>query len=886
MKNYIQILLVIILILISTSIFLVNYDTVSSEVEHRPLSHEEENTNPDKHAEWTPEQAARHQEVLRDLSTISATFNQSTQNRANTIEYANGALAGTWSNRGPKNMPGAFKFSDMLDGTDIMYAVTHNHYPTGYSSKSYIFKGTVYNPNTGSGGDDFELITANWPNRYKNLFVFHHNGNVRLVAHIENGPLYYSDDDGGNWAMATGLPPSIMSSAINRQSNHEIYVTDGQDIYKSTNKGESFTLFQSFGSIENSALYSPRYANQPNSDKVYLARAGAFYTINNMGDAFVLNGTFSPSNGNSRFSIAGDSRKLYVTENQKYWVSTDMGSTWEEKFPHGNHYGNLSGPMAPGRYLAVSPEDEDIVVAGYVNPVMSLNGLDDVITDHTGWGRYQGGNDLPVDDYHDKIRFNYHPDFQSTHFFYNASGDLFTAKCTDGGVFISYKEWTDIPPTGDGYDNSGYANAHFININTLNTINPLIYRKGVFTGHADQNHIFFATQDQGTQMRMPSSNGTLLDFYQNIGGDGPAMDSYDGIHVWRWKRTGSFVHAPVEMYDSNGDLRTAMSIKNLANANPKVDFTQSTTLGWVQTHIDHDDPDGNLWILSKKLDRATWDGTAITGHTVDKGVNQIAALAQGWSNPNKLFMLQDAKVFISSDRGDTFGSGINTPFSKTPNNSKEVGSGVVLPTNDNWILFCGASVNSVGSILSKDGGATWIDVTGIFPSGEFAQTGGMVATSDGKFVFAGTDVGPYVFDVETETWHSIAEGMGFFNATDVDYLEDINTIRFGSWGSGILDFKIENTLDIDDVSNDALEEKVLLYPNPVEEYFYLETMLHLQSPTHLEVVSISGKKVLSKKVNLLPNEPLKISLINLTSGLYIVQLQLDNKQIVKRIVKK
>jgi len=200
-------------------------DTTSSDIFKYPISlsekeHEEEN-NPHKNAIWTPEQAARHQERLANISTFSKPVN--TNKSQISTSYANGVLTGEWVNRGPKNMPGAFKFAEMLDGTDIMYGVTWNHYVGEYNSTSYIYKGTVYNPTTGTGGDDFELLTPNWPNRYQNLFAFEFNGSVRLVAHIESGPVYYSDNDGQDWILANGLPGANTSSAINRQDGNTIY---------------------------------------------------------------------------------------------------------------------------------------------------------------------------------------------------------------------------------------------------------------------------------------------------------------------------------------------------------------------------------------------------------------------------------------------------------------------------------------------------------------------------------------------------------------------------------------------------------------------------------------------------------------------------------------
>ena len=767
---------------------------------HRPIAHfkekkEREDHNPDKYAIWTPEQAAHHQKILKKLTATSKSFAKNKS--GSTVTYANGSLQGKWTVRGPKNMPGAFKFAEILDGTDIVYAVTHNHYASEYNSKSYIYKGTVYNPKKGKGGDDFELLTANWPNRYQNLFAFKIKENTRLVAHIENGPLYYSDDEGNSWKTSKGLPASNTSSAINRQDNHTIYVTNNRSVYVSNDFGVSFSLIQNFSDSKKSFLYTPRYKNQPNADRVYLARAGSFYTLNSSKTEFIKNGTYSSSNQNNDFfSIGGDSRKLYINEGDKrrFWVSSDGGKKWVEKFPKANNY-DIIIEMSAGMFFATNPENENIVIGGYMCPVVSTNGLESTLSNITGWGNYQNGVNLSAQDYYNRIRFNYHPDFQSSYFFYNSSGDLFSLRCSDGGIFISYKDWIDYPSSGTPFNNSGYANAHFINITTLNTPTSLIYRESLFTGAKDPNHIHFGTQDQGSQSIIPkTTTEKSLDFYQNIGGDGPSIDSYDGNNVWKWQREGNKVWAPVKAYTDDGKFLSIGQINGKINPNHNFIFKGSATnIGWVQTYIDQNQPGQRMWMLAKQLNRATLNGDKLVGHTVTKGTNQVAALAQSNKNPEELFMLQDGNVYISKNRGDTFGAAIATPFKKTTESydRADIGSGVVIPNKNNWILFCGPSTNNVGAILSKNGGDTWEDVTGDFPYGEDAQTGGMVVTPDGKYVFAGTDIGPYVFVVEQEKWYSIAEGIGFFNAMDVDYIASTNTIRFGSWGSGVIDFEIK-----------------------------------------------------------------------------------------------
>lgn len=823
-----------------------------------------------KNTSWSPAQAAYHQNILKTKLAIHQTKGQ----------YASGHLTGDWKSRGPHNMPGAFKIADALDGTDTIYAVTHNHYTTEYSAKSYIFKGTIYNPASGTSGDDFERLTGHWPNQYKNLMVIRVNGQVRLIAHIENGPIYYSDDEGVTWIESTGLPSSILSSTVNRQDGNKVYVTDGANVFISTDSGESFVSLQNFGSQNDMAVYSPRHDTQTGADKVYMVRDGDFYTLNPAGTDFILNGSYFGPHGNSSLSIAGDDNKLYVTEWSRYWVSSDNGATWTQKYPSGNWYGDTSGDMSAGKYLSVCPTNSDIVIGGYAIPIFSSDGLNTVQTDDAGWGWYQNGTNLSSTDYYNRIRFNYHPDFQTSYFFYNSNDELYSLRCTDGGLFMSYKEWFDLPINGN-YNNSSYANAHYINITTLNTVCPLIYRHNMFTGFQDPDHIFYSTQDQGSGSIMGSSNGDLLDFYQSIGGDGPPMDSYDGIHAWKWSRQGTEVWAPVNIYNGLGNLKSIATISNQINALNSVTFTQNTNVGWVQIHIDHDEPDKRMWLMGRDLFRAENNNGTMSGTTTNLDNHLVAALAQGWDNPDVLHMLQGGEIYTSTDRGLTFGSAIQTPFA-TPNTSnKSIGSGVVLPTDDNFIVFCGPSLNNVGSILSLDGGVTWTDITGDFPAGEFAQTGDMVATPNGQFIFAGTDVGPYVFVVSELEWHAIGGvDVPFFNGMDVDYIESIQTVRFSSWGSGIWDFNITN-LDFSEVTTNDQSEVEFITVN------HSETVLTVPENGNysFKIFSLTGQTLFTHQANHIKGKnSIQYDLSNLSHQVCIVVFEGEDSKIVKKVV--
>lgn len=777
------------------SIYYFSDSSISTSEENQviPEKIEEEEYNEErmklKMADWTPEDAARQQAILLKYQNYFKKQGKSTQTLGGLESF--GTLQGTWTVRGPRNMPGAFKFAEMLEGTDTIYGVTHNHYSGEFNSKSYIFRGTVYNPKLAKGGDDFVKLTGHWPNKYRDLIVFKYNGKVRLIAGIENGPVYYSDDEGQTWTLSSNAPSVTMSTILNRQDGL-LYCTDGKIVLKSTNGGQTFTSFKDFGSIGDAVLYSPRYAVQQDAEKVYLAREGVFYELNAGKTDFTTKGTYTGGHSSSSFSIGGDSRKLYVTENSRYYVSTDNGISWQTKTPKGNWYGDRTGTMSAGMFLAVSPENTDHVCGGYAQPVFSTDGLNTDVSTSAGWGNYQNGTSLPASQYYDRIRFNYHPDIQAQHFFYNSTGDLMLAMCTDGGIFVSYKAWTNHSETV-AYDNSVYANAHFINCNTLNTPVALIYRNNLFTGNKNPNHIIYSTQDQGSHDVIPGSTGDLLDFYQTIGGDGPPLNSADGNWVWKWQREGKEVWAPVELYDASGNLKRVGTVSNSISSNQSVTFPKTATVGWLQTYIDRAEPSKRMWLLGKNLNRVTVSGASVTGSTITQSAsNQITAFTQAAINPDKVWFLQEGKVYHSTNRGDSFGNAISTPFSKTSNN-QNLGGGWVLPQNDNWILFAGPSANSVGAILSKDGGQTWTDVTGDFPSGDDFQVGGVVGTPDGKYVFAGTDVGPFVFVVAEEKWYPMFTGAApMFNTTAIEYIASEKIVRFGAWGSGVLDFKIDD----------------------------------------------------------------------------------------------
>ena len=70
-------------------------------------------------------------------------------------------------------------------------------------------------------------------------------------------------------------------------------------------------------------------------------------------------------------------------------------------------------------------------------------------------------------------------------------------------------------------------------------------------------------------------------------------------------------------------------------------------------------------------------------------------------------------------------------------------------------------------------------------------------TQDGNFIFAATEVGPYVYVGYDNQWYDLAE-VGAPDQTywTVEYIENINTARYGTYGRGIWDFILDENFDV------------------------------------------------------------------------------------------
>lgn len=700
------------------------------------------------------------------------------QNRANNGSYANGNLNGFWENKGPFNMPGAFQFCEMDEGTDTIYAVTCGH----YGGAQFVWKGTLW-------GDKWTKITPKHPARYEDVIVIPNGNKRRVILGREEGDLIYSDDAGKTWTKSSGLPAIIHSTIVNRQDNNVIYAVSNARVYKSVDNGTSFTELQNFGgTVSQSRLYSPRWTAQPGSSDVYLARGTMFYKLNNAKTSFVQTATIV---SNGKIAMGGDNRRLWIVLNGKNWYSSTNGGTSFTAMPTtGYWYDEVLTGMDAGQFIGINPEDPTIFIGGYSVPLVGKNsGATTIAGMANFWGYYQNavGNDA-------KVRNNYHPDFQSNQFFYDKDGKLMTLRSSDGGMFISYNEWKK-----DSYLSHADMTGVFYNISLYGQPTQETYRGGFIYGFRNIDHLTAGTQDQGWQNTRASSYGSgMLSWDQIQGGDGPSCITGDGKIGWSYNYQGDKEFRRFPLYNQSNQYVGLQGTKT-----GPVDFTFTGGSYFTPSVGDWDNGD-RIWILSRSLRRIVHSNGNITGKEdlFGTGNNFMQGLAQSRQTPSIVYTMRNGIVYKSSNRGDTWTQIANANATGITGLSEN--RGMAWAIDDNTILFATQSGTSVKSIFSTDGGVTWENVTGsganLFPA---AEVNGMAGSKSGKFIFASTNMGPYVFVVTEKKWYPLAtdDDVPLFWGQIVYCVDygDKEVVHFSTWGQGVWSFTIEENVSQNNV---------------------------------------------------------------------------------------
>ena len=529
----------------------------------------------------------------------------------------------------------------------------------------------------------------------------------------------------------------------------------------------------------------------------------------------------------------GGKTYLYAMVDTFIYNSADSGKTWKYKY----YFGNT--PYTKWSFNC-SNSNANYLSIGSVDCWFSKNGGLAFNAVNQWW------------DYYPSPSNKLHADIHSILSFKN-KGIEYLMVANDGGLYHCSNSYSSISNLG------------------LNGLNVSMY----YTTLTDQNNLnicYAGSQDQGFQKALYDSGSTML-FDQVISGDyGHIVSADSGKSLWTVYPTFADYYPHAESsksqyswsYNFNSSKGPALWMAPLL-AEPN-----QANIAW----LGGGGMDSGAHLVKLVYDSVS-NKVSATEQKFDFSKNklgQISAIACSNINTKYRYLLtENGGYYYSTDGGKTWN--LNTKFT-APSGHYFYGS-CVLPSHKKlgklWI--CGSGYSNPAVYVSEDNGATFTAITTGFPSTLCYQ---LVSDTAENFIYAATELGPYVLNTKGGVWYY----LGGSSAPDqtywsVEFIASTNTVRYGTYGRGIWDFKINNNT-INGIANlNAGNQNISLeiYPNPCAEQLNFKFQNPEQSKICISIFNAAG--ILMYQKNLTEEKGIISETINVekfAKGNYTLQI--------------
>lgn len=756
---------------------------------------------------------------------------------------ADGLLTGKWIEKGANDMAGRMHNVDIDFDKQIMY---------GSSDGGQIWKADMGGQNWVSLSDHYHVKGVHFL-RAMQL----ENGQTRLIQANYDSLLMYSDNEGIDWQISEGLNDRRNDRCLRVVSDHQdhlymLFLQNNQRsyIYRSTDRGESFELFMEGQSSSRYVdIWKSRYEESP----LFFLDRHELYTISEAGEA----GTAKPvginfssseiQNCQLNGSVTGDDLHLAIMyqtgRNSRFVTSANAGNTWQVK-------GTVTEGPFMNNSFGMSTINPDILGMGGVNAYRSFDGGNtwELIN---GWGEY----------YSDMVN-KLHADIPEIEFMRQPDGSEVVYVSTDGGSYLS---------------NDNLQSVRNISLKTLR--NAQYY--STYTHRENTQVIYAGSQDQGFQRTTEITDG-VAHFEQTISGDyGHIVSGDGGRSLWT-------VYPGFAMYYPDAAGSNHLYMWNFSNdrhlwmpplmADPY--FPQKVFLAGGSSV----EGESHLFILEYKNNQIH-----VTEHPYDFGGGSgsyITAMAYSPINKDYRFVLNaKGKLYYSTDRG------VNWTQSRSygPGSHYFYGNAIIPHPRDINTIYLGGSGYSGHSVWkSTDGGAYFRGISRGLPKTLVFE---MAVNEDGSLLFAATELGPFVYVADQDEWYDLA-GAGAPEQTywSVDYVPAIRTARFGTYGRGIWDFRIDHFGKVGTDTDPVWMVNAIgaeLFPNPSQGESVLRYHLNQTGAVHIQVLDGAGRLVRSEQTGeQVPGTyDYQIRLLDQPAGLYYVRIQSGNQIRVEKLIR-
>jgi hypothetical protein len=683
--------------------------------------------------------------------------------------YANNTLSGFWDQ---KELTLFDKSGFRADGS--LYDPINNEF--------YVvsFGGHIYKIDEGS---ENQWLLRNDQRSFSNnnyrLAGLHFNGvnlpdgSFRLLHQQKNGGMEFSDDEGRTWVTANG-------AFFTNGNNYKTLVADkgtGKKIVAFGNQKDAIGwkdavyISDDYGlnySESSVVVYSPAYDTNilkpygSNTMYYFALRASdnrlSIYKMDeNDSDFSLLSETFPGIEAvtSLKGATVNGITTIYVSyNNDTIYYTTDEGATWTK--------------------TGSTPQDRDIMDIHPTKPNICFSGFTRLnISFDYGNTWVDNGNRLPPIDHV--------WDMQHFRSYEKADGSFYTFGGFDFGSFYSAtpEAWDSWVPINKG------------------TPAMMSYDAATSKKH---NRIYSANQDRGSQS-IEGNDGGQENFVS------PALREANtdvlrvaiakgGESAWYWYYYGTIGRSPVV---GGGDF----------SAVTKKDFYGNwTATMMVASPIASEDAVYIPW--GNKLEKITFDGNDIN-RTFHSFTFPESILSFGYSevNTNRWYVaLASGKVMYSTDGGNSFSQSSfsgSWPQGQVSTSTKRSPAFAASPIDEATVYYAGAG-NSF--LISTDGGKTF---TNHNDGLQIDRILGLAASPNGQFIFAACEFnGAWVFSVQQDKWFKM-DSVNLpkeVRYSSVEFIESENLVRYGTYGSGILDLRLNEDFSTIYVAPDNFEIQV------------------------------------------------------------------------------